>query len=126
VNDIPATDTPATSYPEEWLTAIAAAIHDVDCPGTHCSGAALGHCYRLARAVLDRLAPLVDAEREDVHDLGYIQGVSEGTAAERERVRGHLTALASELESEHKPSSEVCKHAEGIRLAIGTLDVPGD
>lgn len=39
------------------LTAAAVAIHDADCPDTHCSGAALGHCYKLARAALEGAAP---------------------------------------------------------------------
>jgi len=73
---------------------------------------------------------------EPEHDIGRFMATSRhdemhraflaGAAAEREWIRMQLAAFASELETEHEPSSEVCKHAEGIRLAIGTLEVPGD
>ena len=51
------------------LTAAAVAIHDADCPDTHCSGAALGNAYRLARVALEAAelfitGPAVAAERE--------------------------------------------------------------
>ena len=38
--------------------------------------------------------------------------------AERARLFARLTAYARELESEHEPPGEICKHAEGIRLAV--------
>jgi hypothetical protein len=53
--------------PEAALTAAAVAIHDADCPDTHCSGPALGHCYRLAEAALGAAGPhLLAAERERI------------------------------------------------------------
>lgn len=49
-------------YTPETLTAAAVAIHDADCPDTHCSGAALGHAYRLAEAALAAAAPAIQAQ----------------------------------------------------------------
>jgi hypothetical protein len=50
------------TIPEEAVTAAAVAIHDADCPDTDCSGSALGHSYRLARAALNAAAPLIAEE----------------------------------------------------------------
>lgn len=46
----------------EAITLAAVAIHDVDCPDTSCSGVALGHCYRLARAALEAAAAPLQRE----------------------------------------------------------------
>jgi hypothetical protein len=47
------------------LTAAAVAIHDADCPDTTCSGSALGHCYRLARAALAAAEPVIRRDERD-------------------------------------------------------------
>ena len=46
--------------------------------------------------------------------------------AERRRIRAQLAAFSVELAREHEPPSAICKHAEGIRLAIGTLEALRD
>ena len=43
-------------YSPEALTLAAIAIHDADCRDRNCSGAALGHCYKLARGALEAAA----------------------------------------------------------------------
>ena len=56
--------------PPQAITAAAVAIHDVDCRDDRCSGSALGHCYKLARAALGAAAPLLAAaERETIARL---------------------------------------------------------
>ena len=56
------------------LTAAAVAIHDADCPDTHCSGAALGNAYRLARVALEAAAPhILKAERERISQLALAE-----------------------------------------------------
>jgi hypothetical protein len=56
----------------------------------------------------------LDADQREV-DMLIGEAVAE---SERERVLRHLTAFADELAAEHEPPTAVCKHAEGIRLAV--------
>ena len=53
---------PAPEAQDPALTAAAVAIHDADCPDRTCSGSALGHCYKLARAALGAAAPVIKAQ----------------------------------------------------------------
>lgn len=74
-----------TDVPAEAVTLAAVAIHDVDCPDTHCGGSALGHCYRLAEAALTAAA-------------GVLRN-HQGATTERQRIRHWLLSRADELAS---------------------------
>jgi enamine deaminase RidA (YjgF/YER057c/UK114 family) len=60
--------------------------------------------HQVTQAAIDNVQHLAEAAQakvaEHAHDTGYLQGVSDGTAAERERMR---TELAADQTSDHAP-----------------------
>lgn len=61
------------------------------------------------RKAVEAAAPLIAGH---AHDLGYLQGVSEGTAAERERVR--------QLANDHEAH---CSHCDECREPVSFADL---
>jgi hypothetical protein len=91
--------------PDEVLTAAAVAIHDVDCPDTHCSGSALGHCYRLAEAALNAATPLITAaERHRIRELAWMHNATYSVACHDEDCRNarHYVSFAHLLDGDSR------------------------
>jgi len=92
------TGIPAEAIPAAACTAIAVALQAYEPEATALlmrnPSALLGVLLEAGRRAAVAAAPLITVtEPGHARDLGYLQGVSEGTAAERERIRQGLGDL---------------------------------
>lgn len=71
-------------------------------------------------------ARAITTSTHDEMHRAFLAAFEVAAKAERRRIRAQLAAFSVELAREHEPPSGICKHAEGVRLAIGTLEALRD
>lgn len=100
------------------LTAAAVAIHDADCPDTHCSGAALGNAYRLARVALEAAEPHIREAVQAEDDRAIAAAVGAAIKETRKQVYAEIRQLATELGAtyeERRPCNCGVSHDVALR-----------